>query len=213
MSTPKKRGLQISWRRGLLPLSLLIIFVMRFGLGAPIWAISIFLLWIPIFYIAIPLYIRRKWAQFDKEFARRFQKRQFKSLLVYYRDQWFLRKFGPQAEMLGKLGLIYSAMHQYREAEDALEKAIDHAHMAQRDKLYFNLASVKYELGRYEDAEQILKSLRTNSPYGHSARTQLALIDLRRGRRIGAARNLLEKKLPGARGDVKVRIERALSEC
>src|SRR5690554_8087141 len=115
--------------------------------------------------------------------------------------------------MLGKLGLIYSAMHQYREAEDALEKAIDHSHKSQRDKLYFNLAGVKYELGRYEDAEQILKSLRVNSPYGHSARTQLALIDLRRGRRTKAAREFLEKKLPRTNGEVKIRIERALAEC
>lgn len=213
MTAPKKRGIQLTWQRGLLPLSLLIMFVLRFGLGAPIWVISIFMLWIPIFYIAIPLYVRRKWEQFDKEFARRFQKREHKALLIYYRDQWFLRKFGPQAEMLGKLGLIYSAMHQYREAEDALEKAIDHAHRAQRDKLYFNLASVKYELGSYEAAEQILRSLRVSSPYGHSAKTQLALIDLRRGRRTDAARDFLEKKLSGARGDVKIRIERALAEC
>lgn len=213
MTTPKKRGIQISWQRGLLPMSLLILFVLQFGLGAPVWVIAVFMLWIPLYYIALPLYTRRKWAQFDKDFARQFQKGDYKALLIQYRDQWFLRKFGPQAEMLGKLGLIYAAMHQYREAEDALEKAIDHAHRSQRDKLYFNLAGVKYELGRYEAAEQILRSLRVSSPYGHSAKTQLALIDLRRGRRVEDARAFLKQKLSGTRGDMKVRIERALAEC
>jgi tetratricopeptide (TPR) repeat protein len=212
-SPSKSRGIQIEWSRGLLPLSLLILFVLRFGFGAPLWVLAIFMLWIPIFYVAFPLYIRRRWARFDKEFAARFQKGDYKALLTSYRDEWFLRKFGPKAEMLGKLGLIYSAMHKYREADEALEKAIDHAHFSQRDKLFFNLAAVKYELGHYKEAEQILKSLRSNSPYGHSAKTQLALIDLRCGRRTEQAREFLEKQRDRARGAVKTRIERALAEC
>jgi tetratricopeptide (TPR) repeat protein len=213
MASKNKGGLNISWSRALIPLSLLAMFILRFGFGAPIWALALFTLWIPLYYMVYPKYVRKRWTQFEKEFAYRFQKGDYKGLLEFYRDQWFLRKFGPHAEMLGKLGLIYSAMEKYREAEHALEQAIDRAPAAQKDKLFFNLANVKYELGKYEDAAQIYKSLRVNSPYRHSARTQLALIDLRQGKRIAQARGFLESECERARGATKIRIERALAEC
>lgn len=206
-------GLQIDWRRGLIPLSLLAMVVLYFGFDAPLWVLAIFPLWIPVYYILYPMYLRKRWTEFEKQFAFRFQKEDYKGLLELYRNQWFLRRFGPRAEMLGKLGLIYSAMGKFREAEHTFERALERAHRSQEDKLFFNLANVKYELGKYEDASQIYKSLKVNSPYRHSARTQLALIDLRQGRRPDQARQFLEEARQRASAPVKERINRALSEC
>lgn len=209
----EKKGLQIDWRRGLIPLSLLAMFILYFGFDAPLWVLAVFTLWIPVYYVLYPMYLRKRWTAFEKQFAYRFQKEDYKGLLELYRDQWFLRRFGPKAEMLGKLGLIYSAMGKYREAEHTFESAIDRAHETQEDKLFFNLANVKYELGKYEDASQIYRSLKVNSPYRHSARTQLALIDLRQGERVDQARDFLEEARERASTPIKERIDRALSEC
>lgn len=207
-----KGKLHIEWRRGLIPLSLLIMFVLTFYFKVDWWVLGLFVLWIPLYYIIYPWYLRRRWGQFEKEFAAKFQKRDYRGLLELYRKQWFLRKFGPDAEMLSKLSLIYSGMEKYREAEQVLERAIEITPAVYRDRLYFNLANVKYELGKYDEARHLYKALENGSPYGHSIRAQLALIDVHRGREVSGARELLEKELKSATGVLRKRIERALDE-
>lgn len=210
MATSSKSSFHIDWRRALLPLSLLALVLLYFFFGVPIWALAVLTLWIPLYYLVYPSYVRKRWSQFDKEFAQKFQKGQYKQLLEVYRDQWFLRKFGPKAEMLGKLALIYSAMDKYREAEQALERALDHAGPGQKQRLFFNLANVKFELSKYEDAEQIYRALKKGTPYAHSARTHLALIDLKRGRHVDKARKLLADARDNASGATRERIDRVL---
>lgn len=203
-------GLTLEWRRGLIPLSLLIMVALRFGLGAPLWSLAIFSLWIPVYYIAYPWFLRRRWRDFEKEFTVRFQRDELEALLEEYQNRWFLRHFGPRAQMLDKLGLIYASMEKYREAEHVFEQALDAASHEDTDKLFFNLANVKYELGKYEDAEQIYRSLQGASPYRRSIETQLALIDLHKGRRVDEAREFLESERDRATGLMRHRIERAL---
>jgi tetratricopeptide (TPR) repeat protein len=212
MDDRRRTGLQIDWRRGLIPLSLLTLFILHFGFGAPIWLMAVLSLWIPVYYIAFPFYLERRWKQFDREFTQRFQKHDYKELLGFYRRQRFLRQFGPRVEMLSKLALIYSAMEKYREAEHAYEQAISASRLPPSDQLYFNLANVKYELGKYDDAQQIYKSLRTNSPYQHAIKTQLALIDLHRGAGVEQARQFLLNAQERATGTLKHRIEQALAQ-
>lgn len=213
MATSSKSGLQIDWRRALLPLSLLALVLLYFFFRVPIWLLALFTLWIPLYYLVYPSYVRKRWSQFDKEFAAKFQKGQYKELLELYRDQWFLRKFGPKAEMLGKLALIYSAMDKYREAEQALERALDHAQPGQQQRLFFNLANVKFELSKYEDAEQIYRALKKGTPYSHSARTHLAMLDLKRGRHVDKARKLLQNERQNASGATRERIDRVLGSA
>lgn len=205
-----ERRLLIDWRRGLIPLSLLILIVLHFGLGAPIWVLMIFCLWIPVYYIALPYYRRRRWLAFEANFARRFQRGEHKTLLEQYRKERFLRRFGPRAEMLSRLGLIYSAMNKYREAEHAFENAITAFDGRVPEQLFFNLANVKFELKKFDEAMQIYLTLRGNSPYQHAARTQMAIIDLHKGARVEQALSFLENEKPRATGSIRHRIEQAL---
>ncbi len=185
--------------------------IILFATGAPVWVLGLYVLWIPLYYLAYPMYMAHSWKSFDKEFTMRFQKGDYKGLLEQYKGQWFLRRFGPRSEMLGKLGLIHAAMERYREAEHAFECAIDAARLDPSDQLYFNLANIKYELGKYDDAMQIYKSLRSNSPYQQSVRTQLALIDLHKGEHGDQARQFLERERERASGVLRTRIDDALA--
>lgn len=202
---------KIDWRRGLIPLSLLILVVLHFGIGAPWWVLAVFCLWIPVYFIGVPWYRLRRWHIFDKNFTQRFQRGEHKTLLEDYRKEWFLRRFGPRAEMMSRLGLIYSALEKYREAEMALERSIDAFGPHVPEQVYFNLANVKFELGKFDDAMQIYLTMRGNSPYQRAARTQMALIDLHKGARIEQARDFLEGEVDRATGAMRERIERALT--
>lgn len=204
-------GIRIDWPRALLPLSLLGLLILYFFFRVPVWILTLLTVWIPIYYLVYPSYVRKRWHDFDRAFAAKFQQEEYRALLEMYRDQWFLRNFGPRAEMLGKLALIYSAMRKFREAEQALEQALDHAGHGQRQRLFYNLANVKFELSKYDDAEQIYRALKHGSPYAHSARTHLALIDLQRGRRRAPALETLRDALASSSGTLRDRIEQALA--
>jgi len=204
-------GIELSLRRALIPVSLLILVVLRFAFGAPLWVLALLSLWVPAYYVLYPWFLKRRWKQFERDFTAQFQRGDHRELLDDYQRRWFLRTFGPRAAMLEKLGLVYAAMENYREAEHVFEQALDASDDHRSDKLLFNLANVKYELGKYADAEEIYRSLQGNhSPYGHAIRTQLALIDLHKGRRVEEAREFLEDERERATGLMRHRIERAL---
>lgn len=211
MSSDDELDVHVDWHRGLIPVSLLVLVVLRFGFGTPIWALALLSLWIPVYYVGYPRFVKRRWEDFERDFTLRFQKGNHRELLDDYQSRWFLRHFGPKGKMLEKLGLIYAALDKYREAEHVFEQALDEQDSDEtNDKLLFNLANIKYELGKYEDAEEIYRSLQGNSPYGHSIRTQLALIDFQKGRRVEEAREFLEQERDRASGMMRDRIEEAL---
>lgn len=205
-------GLTVEWKALALPVSLGAMAILHFMFDIPLWILAALCAWIPVYYILYPAMMRKRWAKFEKEFARRFQRGDHKQLLEFYKEQWLLRKFGPQAEMLGKLGLIYSALERHREAEQVIEQALELTPSEYRERLYFNLANIKFELGKYEAAAAIYRTLNPSSPYRRAAQTQLAIIDLTSGRHHEMARKILERELPNATGAMRERIELALSE-
>ena len=210
MQKAKRSGVQFEWKNLLIPLSLVTMIALWSIFRVPLWLLTLGSLWIPVYYILYPRVIRNRWLGFEKEFALRFQQGDHKSLLEFYRKQWLLRRFGPRAEMLGKLGLIYTALERYRDAELAFERAIDLTPAPYRERLYFNLANVKFELGKYENAAAIHRSLKPNSPYRHASQTQLALIDIHQGEHVEQAKKLLEQEYPKANATLKARIDEAL---
>jgi tetratricopeptide (TPR) repeat protein len=206
-----KRGVQIYWRAALIPLSLAVLATLRFVFHAPMWVLIVGCLWIPAYYLIYPVVLNQRWHAFDREFTVQFQRGEYKQLLAYYKSQWFLRRFGPRAEMMGKLGLIYAAMQRFRDAEQVLEGAVETAGPGTRDRLYFNLANVKFELGKHDAAEQIYRSMKPGSPYRHAAQAHLALIDMGRGERVDEARVVLKQERKRASGTLRERIDEALA--
>ena len=209
----KREGIEFEAKGLLIPISLGIMALLRFMFGVPLWILAMMCVWIPLYFLGYPALVRRRWLVFEKEFALRFQRGEYKKLLDFYKDQWFLRRFGPKPEMLGKLGLIYAAMERYRDAEQAFERAIEEAAKGQRERLYFNLANVKFELGKYDDAEQIYRTLKPSSPYRHASQTHLAIIDVHQGRRLDVARTILKQERARAHGPLRARIDQALELC
>ncbi len=211
MTHTRTRPMNIDPQRAMIPISLGVFFMLYFYFKVPVWALGLLMLWIPVFYLGLPILKDRKWRSFEREFARRFPSGDGQGMLSFYRGQWFLRQFGPKAGMLEKLGLIYSAMGKHREAEQILERAVQLADRVQRDKFILNLAQVKFELGKYEEAEQIYKRLLSRSPHIAGANLKLALIRVHRGDDLDKSLKILEAELPRAFGEDRRRIEEALA--
>ena len=211
ITQPRIRAMSVDPQRALIPISLGVFFVLYFYFKVPPWALGLLMLWIPLYYIGMPMLTQRKWRTFEREFAYRFPMQDYKGLLDYYRGQWFLRQFGPKAEMIEKLGLIYTAMGKVHDAERILEQAVQLSERHSRDKFLLNLAQVKYELGKYDEAEQIYKRLLHRTPHLAGAQLKLALIHAQRGVDLPRARKILEAELGRATGEERKRIEDALA--
>ena len=200
-------------KRALIPISLAIYFVLHFYFGVPLWVLMCLTVWIPLYYLGIPIYTRRRWASFEKEFAYRFPQQDYKGLLQLYKNQWFLRQFGPKAMMLGKLGLIYSAMGRYRDSERILEGSVRLAEHGIREKYMLNLAHVKYELGKYDEAERLYYPLLKRTPHLSGAATRIAMINVHKGRDLQGALELLSRELSVATGEDAKRISAAIESA
>jgi tetratricopeptide (TPR) repeat protein len=197
-------------QRALIPISLLIFVVLRFGFGAPVWLLALLMLWIPLFYIGLPVLAQRRWKDFEREFAWRFPNQDYKGLLDYYRRQWFLRQFGPKARMLEKLALIYQGMGKLRDAERVLEQAVEMSHKQARMTFLTNLAHIKYELGKYDEAEVMYRRLLRGSPHMVSAQLRLALIHLHQGVEVQPSLQILRENLDRTSGKERQLIEETL---
>jgi tetratricopeptide (TPR) repeat protein len=204
------RKVKIDPQRALIPVSLGIFFVLRFGFGVPVWVLAILMLWIPAYYIGVPMLAQRRWREFEREFAFRFPSGEHKALLDYYRRQWFLRQFGPKAQMLEKLALIYQGMGKLRDAERVLERAMAMTHKAGRAAFLTNLGHIKYELGKYDEAEGIYKRLLRRAPHQLSARVKLALIRVHKGVQLEESFQVLRENLDRVSGPERAQIEEAL---
>jgi tetratricopeptide (TPR) repeat protein len=194
-------------------LSLAFMCLLYFYFKAPFWVLCLFTLWIPTFYVLLPWYTKRQWTRFERTFSRKFQRQEYAELVDDYRRAWFLRRFGPRAEMLSKLAITYTAMQHFREAEHVLEQALEITPLLHRDRLYLNLANLKYELGKYGEAEAMYKALQGNSPYRHTVKTQLALIDVHRGHQVQKAKRYLEEVRERSTGSTRHRIDAVLSKA
>ncbi len=204
------RRLQLDLRRALIPLSLGLFFVLYFLFKVPLWVLGVLSLWMPLYYIILPGLAARQWRDFERDFALRFPRGEHAALLTRLRASLLLRYFGPEAPMLGKLGLLYMGLGKLREAEITLERGIQRADKQNRERLLVNLAHVKFKLGHLEDAATLYQRLLKNTPFANLATTRLAIIDLHKQRNLKEATARLRAALPNARGEERDLIQQAL---
>lgn len=207
---PRPR-LQIDWKRALIPISLGSFFVLYFYFQVPLPVLAVLSLWIPLYYLVLPWFAWRRWEAFEREFAYRFPRGDFQGLLAFWQAQRFLRLFGPEAQMLGKLGLIYLGLNRMREAEIVLERALLATHPTGRQRVMLNLAHARFKLGKLDEAAQLYRLVLRTTPHNATATTRLALIDIHKGRSIEEARKTLEDARATATGDDRTLIEEALA--
>jgi hypothetical protein len=204
------RKLRLDPSRALIPVSLGVFFVLKFVFDVPTWVLALLLLWIPAYYVGVPWIANRRWHVFEREFVYRFPQGDHRKTLAFWKSQYFLRQFGPKALMLEKLALIYQAMGRGREAESVLERALALADKRARPTFLPNLAHVKYELGKYDEAEPIYRRILRRYPHDTTAQTRLALIQVHTGHDIAAAVKVLRAHLGHAQGEERRRIEEAI---
>lgn len=206
---PRTTIVSFDIRRALIPASLLVFFAL-WSFGVPRWALGVFMLWIPIYYIGAPVYGRFRWDRFERQFATLFPRRDYPGLLSLYRRQWFLRMLGPEAPMLAKLGLIYRGMGRLRDAERLFERAAKRGDRATRARVLLNLAHVKYELAKYKEAEQIYTRLLKKTPHLSGAKVKLAVIHAHMGKELESALSILQSEVGRSDSEEKKRIDEAI---
>ena len=88
MQKPKNSGVHIELKALMIPISLGLMALLRFVFEVPLWALGLMCGWIPLYYLGYPWLLRRKWYAFEKEFAKRFQKGEYKQELLDTAALW-----------------------------------------------------------------------------------------------------------------------------
>ena len=215
MTNPAEPGsrVAIDWSRALVPLSLGFFALLYFWFEVPLWVLGLLVLWIPIYYLGFPIVVRRRWQSFEREFETRRAGGNYNELLAFFESQRFLRQFGPEANMLGRLGQIYLGLDKAREAEAILERVQRAAPVEARPHFLVDLAHARFLQGKYDEASQMYTRILSRAPHQALARTRLAIIDLHKGRRTEVARRTLEQALGSVDDEDRARIEAALSRA
>ena len=205
--------LTIEWRRGLLPLSLATIGVIYFTLHPPMWVLILLCCVLPSFLLAQGLYVRKHLPAFDRAFNLALQQGDPAALQRILDQAGPLTWSAPPGTFEEKRGLLATVKEDWERADDELERAwVRRSGRAARDALLPAILRAKYQLGEWDEAEQIADEVVTRAPFPGTPHLFLGLILARRDGRQDEAVALLREASQVLAGKDRERAMAALQE-
>jgi tetratricopeptide (TPR) repeat protein len=207
------RRFTVNWRNGFIPISLIVVFVLKWRFGLPFWGLCLLLIPLGAYYLLLPLWVKQKLRAFERQFFIAIQQQKGRNLLEIYKKQWLLRSFGPEFVMKEKLAFIYSQLGNYKEACLLYKQALEKAPLGKRSSILLGLANNQYILGQDTEAEKNYRTLLKQGLSFPAIYYNLADIILRRYKDSKEAIKFLKQGLPQVRGKEKIKFRLALAEA
>jgi tetratricopeptide (TPR) repeat protein len=150
---------QLHPRNLFLPITLALVFVLRWKFAMPWWGLAGILAVLPVYYFLVPALVRRKERAFERDVMRLLQEGRKSELLRLYRDQTFLRLFATSDTLRKRLGFIYTEVGDFDRARACYARAARSAAPSDRLSILLGLAYARYRSGEYEGAETVYREL------------------------------------------------------
>jgi len=151
--------LQLHPRSLFLPATLVLVFVLRFRFGLPLWGLASIMLLLPLHYFALPALARKRERAFERSLLEKLQRGRVKELLPLYKRQLLLRLYIPAARLQKHLGFIYSELGDFSRARACYQRAAADAAPGDRMAVLLGLARTRYRSGDFEGAEVVYREL------------------------------------------------------
>lgn len=168
------RGVRVSIRHALIPISLLFLMVLAFGFHLHFWILAVVAMVVPVSLVVSSIMLSKRLPRFEMEFNRFMQRGDISGMQKLYKESLFLQLMAPTDKMLAKKGMIYLESGDIRTAEELLEDAYDIAPPNRKANLLGGLARVKYQMGRFDELQEIAEQWRQRSLFPGSANVYLA---------------------------------------
>lgn len=213
MWVPKTNVLTVNLRMALLPISLGVITLVYFRWRPNLLILGLLCAVLPVYLILEARYVASRRRTFERDFNLNLQRGDIGGLNSTLRRLGLFRWVAPPGFLEEKRGLVATLRKDWEKAEEHLERAyLKTASESQRNALLPAILRVKYEIGSWEEAEQIGSQVVGQTPFATSSHLFLGLIKVRRPADRQEGIDLLNAAVEGLAGDDQARARAALNE-
>jgi len=197
----------------LLPISLGIITLVYFKWRPSLLILGILCAVLPAYLVLEARYVANRRRVFERDFNLKLQRGDKEGLRSVLGELGLFRWVAPPGFLEEKRGLVATLEKDWEGAEEYLERAyLKTGNENQRQVLLPAILRVKYEIGSWEEAEEIGTQLVEQTPFATSSHLFLGLIKVRRPEERDEGVELLTAAAEGLAGDDQARARAALTE-
>lgn len=186
-------SLQLQPRHVFLPMTLALVFVLRWKFALPWWGLALILSALPVYYFVLPKIAERKMRAFEREVLRLLQQGRRQELLRAYRRERLLRLLAPAGQLQKQLGFIYTEIGDFERARACYSRAALQARAGERLAILLGLGNARYRSGDYEGAEAVYRDLLRRGQQMPEVFLGLAHSLVLQGRDLGEALKLAKR--------------------